>query len=102
MMMLAGCYGLMASKPTRDPHIASKVRAMDIAFTIVLVAVNITGFLLLAVRDTAAMGIVLDVHLGFVAALFLTLPYGKFVHSIYRSLALLRNRAEGRQEEWEA
>ena len=35
---------------------------------------------LLVLRATPAMGIVLAVHLGAVFALFLTLPYGKFVH----------------------
>ena len=30
------------------------------------------------------------VHLGAVLALLLTLPYGKFVHGIYRTAALLK------------
>jgi citrate/tricarballylate utilization protein len=38
------------------------------------------------------MGLLLVVHLGVVLALFLTLPYGKFVHGIYRGVALLRYR----------
>ena len=33
-------------------------------------------------------------HLGVVAGLFLTLPYSKFVHGIYRYLALVRNSME--------
>jgi citrate/tricarballylate utilization protein len=45
---------------------------------------------LLALRDTAAMGSLLALHLGFVFALFLTLPYGKFVHGLYRLAALVR------------
>ena len=32
----------------------------------------------------------LALHLGVVLALFVTLPYGKFVHGIYRYLALAR------------
>jgi citrate/tricarballylate utilization protein len=36
------------------------------------------------------MGTLLVVHLGIVMALFLTLPYGKFVHGIYRSAAVLK------------
>ena len=41
-----------------------------------------------------AMGILLALHLGVILALFLVLPYSKFVHGIYRSAALLRNAAE--------
>ncbi|MCZ6507806.1 MAG: tricarballylate utilization protein TcuB, partial [Acidobacteria bacterium] len=45
-------------------------------------------------RDTAAMGLLLAVHLGVVASLFLTLPYGKFAHVVYRYAALLRSTIE--------
>jgi citrate/tricarballylate utilization protein len=40
---------------------------------------------------------VLCVHLGAVMALFLTLPYGKFAHGIFRSAALLKWAIEKRQ-----
>ena len=36
-------------------------------------------------------------HLGAVLALFLTMPYGKFVHGLYRAVALLRFHAERRR-----
>ena len=39
-----------------------------------------TGLLLLALRGQPVMPLLLVVHLGFVLGLFLTLPYGKFVH----------------------
>jgi citrate/tricarballylate utilization protein len=42
------------------------------------------------------MGLLLVVHLGCVLALFITLPYGKFVHAGYRFAALLRFAAEQR------
>jgi len=32
----------------------------------------------------------LAIHLGIVFSLFLTLPYSKFVHGIYRFMALIR------------
>jgi hypothetical protein len=38
------------------------------------------------------MGILLTIHLGLVAALFITAPYGKFIHALYRSLALISYR----------
>jgi hypothetical protein len=40
------------------------------------------------------MGTLLAVHLGVVLGLFLTLPYGKFVHAVYRVAALVRAALE--------
>ena len=45
-------------------------------------------------RDTAAMGPLLALHLGVVFSLFITMPYGKFVHGIYRYVALVRYARE--------
>jgi citrate/tricarballylate utilization protein len=36
----------------------------------------------------------LVVHLGLVLALFLTLPFGKFVHGLYRAAALVQYARE--------
>jgi citrate/tricarballylate utilization protein len=55
---------------------------------------SLTGLLLLVLRHGAAMSVLLLVHLGAVLALFLTLPYGKFVHGLYRTLALVKYRSE--------
>ncbi len=55
-----------------------------------LFATSLTGLLLLALRDTREMGMLLRIHLGVVLALFLTMPYGKFVHGAYRFAALIR------------
>ena len=57
----------------------------------------LTGLALLAWRDTGAMAVLLAVHLGAVMALFVTLPYGKFAHGVYRSAALLKWAIEKRQ-----
>jgi citrate/tricarballylate utilization protein len=57
---------------------------------------SVTGLLLLLLRDTAAMGPLLALHLGVVFALFITLPYGKFVHGLYRFAALVRYAMERR------
>jgi citrate/tricarballylate utilization protein len=67
---------------------------MDVAFIAMLFLTSITGLALLVLRDTAAMGILLALHLGVVFALFITMPYGKFVHGIYRFLALVRYAKE--------
>ena len=56
----------------------------------------VTGLALLVWRDTGAMALLLAIHLGAVMALFLTLPYGKFAHGIFRSAALLKWAIEKR------
>ncbi len=45
------------------------------------------------------MSAVLVAHLGAVLALFVTLPYGKFVHGIYRTAALIKYAMEMRRTE---
>jgi citrate/tricarballylate utilization protein len=56
-----------------------------------------SGLLLLALREHRVMGSLLLVHLGLVLALFVTLPYGKFVHGIYRAIALAQHAREERR-----
>ena len=95
--MVVGAVGLTWIKVATDPvPTARSVLGADYALLALLVLVAGTGLLLLGVRDTGAMGTVLAVHLGCVLALFLTLPYGKMVHGLYRSLALLRHAIEAR------
>ena len=67
---------------------------MDVGFLMLLFLTSLTGLLLLAFRETRAMGVLLALHLGAVMALFLTLPYGKFVHALYRFAALVRFHIE--------
>jgi citrate/tricarballylate utilization protein len=69
---------------------------MDTAFTLMLFLTGVTGLALLLWRETPAMGPLLAVHLGVVFALFITLPYGKFVHGLYRYAALVRYARERR------
>jgi citrate/tricarballylate utilization protein len=61
---------------------------------VLLFLTSLTGILLLAFRETAAMGTLLIVHLGTVAGLFITAPYGKFAHVVYRYAALVRYAIE--------
>jgi citrate/tricarballylate utilization protein len=49
-------------------------------------------------REQPAMPLLLVVHLGLVLALFLALPYGKFVHAIYRTAALVKFADERRHD----
>ena len=93
--LLIGPLGLIYLKRIADPNVlVNAQRGMDTGFLALLFLVSLTGLALLGWRETSAMGTLLAIHLGTVLALFLTMPYGKFVHAIYRYAALLRNRRE--------
>jgi citrate/tricarballylate utilization protein len=93
--MMIGAKGLIWVKVKSDPASAAKaLLGADYALLGLLFISAATGLLLLVLRNTSAMGILLALHLGVILSLFLTLPYSKFVHGIYRSAALLRHAAE--------
>ncbi len=96
--LLAGPAGLLWLNLRRDPaHGDTAQRPMDRGFIALLFLTSATGLALLAWRDTGAMAFLLATHLGVVMALFLTLPYGKFAHAVYRCAALLKFAIEKRQ-----
>lgn len=96
--LLIGPAGLLWLNLRRHPlHGDPAQRPMDRAFIVLLFATSLTGLALLVLRDTGAMALLLAVHLGTVMALFLTLPYGKFAHAVYRVAALLKYQVERRQ-----
>ena len=93
-----GPLGLFVLKRRRDAALADASQdGMDIGFIALLVLTAVTGLALLAFRSTPAMGCLLLIHLAAVLALFITLPYGKFVHGSYRFAALLRFAIERKQ-----
>jgi len=96
--LLIGPAGLLWLNLQRDPKRGDPAqRAMDRGFIALLLVVAATGLGLLAVRENAAMPLLLALHLGAVIALFATLPYGKFAHGIFRTAALLKSAIEKRQ-----
>ncbi len=97
--LLIGTGGLLYLKRLMDPAPATaQSLGMDVAFTVQLLLVSLTGLLLLALRETQAMGTLLLLHLGVVIALFITMPYGKFIHAVYRYAALVQNAIEQAQD----
>ncbi|MDP9602916.1 UNVERIFIED_ORG: citrate/tricarballylate utilization protein [Variovorax paradoxus] len=95
--LVVGPVGLLWLNLRRDPaHGDAAQRPMDRGFIALLLLTSLTGLALLAWRDTRFMALLLAVHLGVVMALFLTLPYGKFAHGIFRSAALLKFAIEKR------
>ena len=90
-----GPLGLLAAKLRRDRQLMDESRmGMDVAFILMLLLTGVTGLLLLVLRATPLMGVTLALHLGFVFGFFVTMPYGKFMHGIFRGLALVRYSAE--------
>jgi citrate/tricarballylate utilization protein len=97
--IIAGAIGLLALRSRGDTEPASSsMTRLDRAFLVLLALVCVTGLLLTSLRGTAALSVLLDIHLGTVAALFLTMPYGKFAHGVYRYAALVRYRLEMTRE----
>jgi citrate/tricarballylate utilization protein len=95
--LLAGPVGLFVLSRRRDAVLTDGARTgMDTAFLLMLFLTSLTGFALMILRDTAAMGLLLALHLGVVLGLFLSMPYGKFVHGLYRFLALVKYAGERR------
>jgi len=98
--LLAGCAGLWVVRARRDDALGDPAQdGLDRAFLALLFVTSLTGLALLVLRDSVVMGRLLVLHLAVVLALFVTLPYGKFVHGFYRLAALWvyeRRRTERR------
>lgn len=93
--MIIGTLGLLWFKLRSDDVPAGTLApGMDYMFLVMLCLTSLSGLCTLVFRTTSAMGGILVVHLGLVAALFITAPYGKFVHLVYRFLALVKYRTE--------
>lgn len=97
--LIVGPIGLLYLNLRRHPlHGDAAQKTMDRGFIASLLAISISGLLLLALRETPYMGITLCIHLGFVMGFFLMMPYGKFAHGIFRSASLLKNAIEVRMK----
>jgi citrate/tricarballylate utilization protein len=96
--LVVGTAGALLHRRARDDALSDFAQEkLDRSFLVLLLLTTATGLLLLALRHERVMGLLLVLHLGVVLALFLTLPYGKLVHGVYRGIALLRYRREHRR-----
>jgi citrate/tricarballylate utilization protein len=96
--LAVGTIGLLVYQLRR--HVlqrAPEQRPMDLGFIGLLLLTAISGLALALSHGTSAMTLLLCLHLGAVMALFLTLPYGKFAHAVYRCAALLKWSIERRK-----
>ena len=88
--LLIGPAGLVAMRNVRDQALTDPSQSgLDLTFIAMLFLTSLSGLLLLALRDRPSMPALLVIHLACVLALFLMLPYGKFVHGIHRMAALI-------------
>ncbi len=98
LSLLAGTVALWWLRRRRHPLHGDAAQApMDLAFIALLFLTAASGLALWLARGTPALAMLLCLHLGAVMALFVTLPYGKFAHGVFRTAALLRHAVERRQ-----
>jgi citrate/tricarballylate utilization protein len=94
--LVIGPVGQLLLRVRRDPALGEPDHSgLDDSFIVLLFLTSLTGLMLLVLRGQPIMGVLLIVHLGVVLALFVTLPYGKFVHGLYRAAALVKAAREG-------
>jgi citrate/tricarballylate utilization protein len=70
------------------------MRRADYSFLCALLILALTGLFTLFFRETPAFGPVLVVHLASVIVAFAIAPYTKFVHWIYRLLAIYKDNLD--------
>lgn len=98
LSLMVGTAGLWHLNRRRHPaHGDAKQKPMDLGFIALLFLTSASGLALWLGRGSAALPLLLCLHLGAVMALFATLPYGKFAHGVFRTAALLRHAVEKRQ-----
>lgn len=92
ILLCLGTAGLAWLKTKADPELgAPKVWSGEMAFVLLLFAVSFTGLVLYAASGTAAVPMLLALHLGTVLTFFLLTPYSKMAHGFYRLAALARD-----------
>jgi citrate/tricarballylate utilization protein len=103
LAMVIGVGGLISLKAKSDSEpVEARMRSLDYSFLVILGLTSLSGLIVLVLRGTAAMGVALVLHLGLTAALFITTPYGKFIHALYRFIALLLFRIQRARKQWES
>ena len=101
VLLTLGALGLLRLRLKRHPqHVVAALAPMDLGFVALLGLTGASGLALALVPllkgGSAAMPLLLCLHLGAVMAFFATMPYGKFAHGVYRGAALLKWSVERR------
>jgi citrate/tricarballylate utilization protein len=98
VLLVLGAGGLLRLRLARHPqHVLAEQATMDLGFIALLALTGASGLALALARNSAALPLLLCLHLGAVMAFFLTMPCGKFAHGAYRCAALLKWAIEKRR-----
>lgn len=93
--IVIGCTGLLRMKAASSKVTSfAEMTIKDYGLLVALHFLALSGLATFLVRDTAAFGVVFLVHIAAVAMTFALAPYSKFVHLVYRFLALVRDNLE--------
>jgi citrate/tricarballylate utilization protein len=92
--IVVGSTGLLRLKASTPRPDGTREPLSGYTFLISLNLTAASGLLLLLLRDTRVMGPLLVLHLGLLFALYVSAPYGRAVHAVYRLAALARSAAE--------
>lgn len=95
--LVSGCFGLLLLKIKSSPTTSfAQMTVKDYGLLVALVYLAFTGLLTLVLRTTSAFSLVFLAHLAGIMLSFVAAPYSKFVHFIYRFLAILKDSLEDR------
>ena len=99
LLLCFGTAGLAYLKLRADNNLsATSVWGGEMAFVLLLFSVGATGLFLDATSGTAAVALLLPLHLGAVLTFFLLTPFSKMAHGFYRLAALTRDAANQRND----
>lgn len=90
-LLCVGVIFMLYLKMIADKNIVdSKSVSMDFALLGMLFIVSFSGLVLMLLRQSELLSVLLYFHLSTVLALFVLIPYSKFIHVFYRFLALVK------------
>jgi citrate/tricarballylate utilization protein len=93
--LVLGSLGLLLLK-ARSSEVTSlaQMTVKDYGLLVALTFLALSGLAVLLTRATPAFGIVFLIHLASVMLTFAAAPYSKFMHLVYRFLAIVRDNLE--------
>ncbi|MBO6594710.1 MAG: tricarballylate utilization 4Fe-4S protein TcuB [Pseudomonadales bacterium] len=89
--LLFGSAGLYWSRRQTTPEIDTEDYGMGVSLIVLLFATSLSGLALPLLKDSSWLGVALCLHLGIVVAMFTCFAWGKFMHGMYRAVALIKS-----------